>query len=241
MKIALVAALLGQLAAQSPERIETKKLDIVGELNGKPGAEIVMYRGRPEKPGIDGHYDMTLGPGEKHNNVLVYEALSGPEAPYTELTINGHLMYARLIRGFQWQGTAIERMCIGQGKMPFKSKTPDDEWAEKEAPMLLMAEPGWQRVYFADETLVHPDWSRAGPTHPWHLDEGEKLYAQRLPGRRVVRRRLPPLTAWRALGGALISQDGTENNHFLLAPDRVFGARVEDAHAIKPKTERKRK
>ena len=148
MKIALVAALLGQLAAQSPERIETKKLDIVGEFNGKPGAEIVMYRGRPEKPGIDGHYDMTLGPGEKHNNVLVYEALSGPEAPYTELTINGHLMYARLIRGFQWQGTAIERMCIGQGKMPFKSKTPDDEWAEKEAPMLLMAEPGWQRVYF---------------------------------------------------------------------------------------------
>ena len=98
-----------------------------------------------------------------------------------------------------------------------------------------------ERVYFADETLVHPDWSRAGPTHPWHLDEGEKLYAQRLPGRRVARRRLPSLAAWRALGGALISQDGTENNHFLLAPDRVFGARVEDAHAIKPKTERKRK
>lgn len=41
MKTALVAALLGQLASQSPERVETKKLDFIGELNGKPGAEIV--------------------------------------------------------------------------------------------------------------------------------------------------------------------------------------------------------
>ncbi|MEK6887355.1 MAG: hypothetical protein AABX14_00240 [Candidatus Aenigmatarchaeota archaeon] len=112
MKIALVASLLGQPASQSPERIETKKLDIVGELNGKPGAEIVMYRGGPEKPDIDGHYHMTLGPGEKHNTVTIYEVLDMPEAPYTELTTNGHLMYARLIRGFQWQEPYIEHMCF---------------------------------------------------------------------------------------------------------------------------------
>lgn len=97
------------------------------------------------------------------------------------------------------------------------------------------------RVYFADEAPVHPDWSHAGPAHPWHLDEGEKLYAQRLPGRRVVRRGLPSLAAWRALDGAFVSQTGTENNHFLLAPNRVFGARVEDARAIKPEITKKRR
>lgn len=112
MKLALVAALLAQLASQNPEKVETKKLDIVGELNDKPGAEIVVYRGNPEKPDVKGHYHTTLKPGEKWNNVFIYEALSRPEAPYTELTINGHLMYARLIRGFQWQGPYIEHMCI---------------------------------------------------------------------------------------------------------------------------------
>ena len=112
MKLGPIAMLLVQLTTQSPEIVETKKLDIVGELNGKPGAEIVMYRGGPEKPDIDDHYDMTLRPGEKYNTVTIYKVLDGPEAPYTELTISGHLMYARLIRGFQWQGPYIEHMCF---------------------------------------------------------------------------------------------------------------------------------
>ncbi|MFA4819649.1 MAG: hypothetical protein WC613_01680 [Candidatus Aenigmatarchaeota archaeon] len=112
MKLALVAALLGQLASQSPERLETKKIDIVGELDGKLDAEIVMYRGNLDKPDASGHFHATLQPGEKWNNVLIYEALSGPEAPYTELTINGHLMYARFIRDFNGRGLILNTCAL---------------------------------------------------------------------------------------------------------------------------------
>lgn len=145
MKIGPVAVLLAMLAvpadAQRRYNLQTVEHTLMGELDEKPGTELVHYKGCSDRPDISGHFSAGVKPGQLWNTVTVYQILDKPETPYTEFAIKGNTVYARRIHGFTWQGPKIERMRIGTLEEMHDGRP-------EEKPALLMAEPGWKIVYF---------------------------------------------------------------------------------------------